>query len=469
MRSIGLARRISWSSARRAIAARRTLLGNSIWIAGQHGAEQVLRLGTNIVIARLLAPELLGTMLLINTLRTGGELLSDLGIGQSIVSDPQGRDPKFFNTAWTLQIIRGVVLFAIGILAAEPLARLYDSPELRLLIPVAAVVFLLSGLKSPSKFLLQKDMQVRRLALLGIGTGISSSIVHIGLALYTPTIWALIGGLLLSTAGGTIVSFFLIDWRIHAIRFDKDSARSILIFGKWVFASSLVFFLAMNFDRLYFAGAVPLATLGVYGIARTFSDTFTQLFIRLSRMLIFPKVAASRDRIGQLKRDLIPLRRVAVFSLAVVLGGVLSVSDLLIHLAYDARYADAAVFLPILLVGAWFATLASAGEAMMLGIGNSAGMAISNAAKLSVIVVAVPLILPIGLVPAIIVIVLAEAVRYGVLVWRKRAHGLSFIRQDVGATALFLFSAAAFRELAYLIGLTDGALEWLSSMRGFVG
>jgi uncharacterized membrane protein YhfC len=79
------------------------------------------------------------------------------------------------------------------------------------------------------------------------------------------------------------------------------------------------------------------------------------------------------------------------------------------------------------------------------------------------------LILPIGLVPAIIVIVLAEAVRYGVLVWRKRAHGLSFIRQDIGATALFLFSAAAFRELAYLIGLTDGALEWLSSMRGFVG
>lgn len=463
-----LARQISWPSVRRAIAARRTLLSNSVWITGQHGAEQVLRLGTNIVIARLLAPELLGTMLLINTLRTGGELLSDLGIGQSIVSDPHGRDPKFFNTAWTLQIIRGALLFVIGILAAEPLARLYDSPQLRLLIPVAALVFLLSGLKSPSKFVLQKNMEVKRLALLGIGTGISSSLVHIGLALYTPTIWALIGGLLLSTAGGTVVSFFLIDWRIHAIHIDKASAKSIITFGKWVFVASLVFFLSMNFDRLYFADAIPFATLGVYGIARTFSDTFTQLFIRLSRLLIFPKVAASRDRIGQLKRDVIPLRRVAVFSLAIVLGAVLSVSDLLIYLAYDARYADAAVFLPILLIGAWFATLASAGEAMMLGIGNSSGMAISNAAKLLVIVVAVPLVLPIGLVPAIAAIVIAEVVRYGVLVWRKRAHGLSFIRQDIGATAVFMLSAAAFRELTHLIGLTGGAFEWVSSMRAFI-
>ena len=143
----------------RAIASDRPALWKATtWVTLEHGIQQILRLGTNVALARLLAPELLGTMLLINTLRTGGELLSDVGIGQSIVSHERGRDPKFFNTAWTIQIIRGAVLFAIALLITRPVAELYDSPELTILLPVAALVFVISGFASPSKFLLQKDL-----------------------------------------------------------------------------------------------------------------------------------------------------------------------------------------------------------------------------------------------------------------------------------------------------------------------
>ena len=133
---------------RRATLGRAALLTATAWVTVQHGVQQALRLGTNVVLARLLAPELLGTMLLINTLRTGGELLSDVGIGQSIVSDERGRDPKFFNTAWTIQIIRGALLFAVALLITRPLAELYDSPQLTVLLPVAALDFLISGFTS---------------------------------------------------------------------------------------------------------------------------------------------------------------------------------------------------------------------------------------------------------------------------------------------------------------------------------
>ena len=76
---------------RKLIVPRLALLGAAGWIAAQHAVQQFLRLGTNVVLARLLSPELLGTMLLINTFRTGGELLTDVGIGQSIVSNPKGK------------------------------------------------------------------------------------------------------------------------------------------------------------------------------------------------------------------------------------------------------------------------------------------------------------------------------------------------------------------------------------------
>lgn len=452
---------------RKLITPRLSLLGAAGWIATQHAVQQFLRLGTNVVLARLLSPELLGTMLLINTFRTGGELLTDVGIGQSIVSNPKGAEPVFYNTAWTAQIIRGALLFVIGLAAAYPLAAVYDEPQFRLLLPVAALVFLISGFTSPSKFLLQKDMKVKRLALLGMGMGVTSSIFHISLALYTPTIWALIIGLLASTLGGTISSFFLIDWRIHFLVLDRSALHSMMHFGKWVFVSSLIYFAAMNFDRLYFADVVPFSLLGVYGIARTFSDSIMQLFLRFSRLMIFPKVAAARGEIKSLRRRITRLRRLALVVMALGLALLVAVSDQFIFHVYDERYRDAAIFLPILLMGTWFSILSAAGEAMLLGIGKSSGVAAANGAKLVLIVVSVPVLLPsVGIVGATIAYASADGARYAVLVWRKRGHGLSFLRQDFAATALFFLAIIVFREFTHLAGLTDSMSAWLRGAHG---
>src|SRR3546814_12761086 len=68
----------------------------------------------------------------------------------------------------------------------------------------------------------------------------------------------------------------------------------------------------MSFDRLYFADAIPLALLGIYGIARTFADTITLLFQRMGSLLIFPKVSASQQRGFDLQRAIRPIRLVTL-------------------------------------------------------------------------------------------------------------------------------------------------------------
>src|SRR3546814_2807432 len=114
-------------------------------------AQKTLRIVSNNILAGLLAPALLFTMLLINTLRTGGELLTDVGVGQSIVNNPRGSEPTFYNTAWTIQILRGLLLFALAIALTVPIARLYDKPELLVLLPAVAPIFILTGLTSPAR------------------------------------------------------------------------------------------------------------------------------------------------------------------------------------------------------------------------------------------------------------------------------------------------------------------------------
>lgn len=455
-----------WHSAlRRSLGSRRSLLGAAGWVSATFIAQQTLRLVSNVVLAWLLAPALLGTMLLINTLRTGGELLTDVGVGQSIVNNPSGNEPAFYNTAWTIQIVRGLILFALAIALTVPIARLYGKPELLILLPAVAPIFIITGLTSPARFLLQKRLEVRKLALFDLAAALFGTAVQIGLALYTPTIWALVWGLLIGTAGPAAASFFLIDWRSHRLRWEKEAVRAVLHFGKWVFLSSLIYFLAMNFDRLYFADAIPIALLGVYGIARTFADTITLLFQRMGSLLIFPKVSASQQRGFDLQRAIRPIRLATLLVAATGLALAVALADRFIYLIYDERYHAAGFFLSILLVGSWFGILATMADAMMMGVGKPSGVALSNGTKLVVIAVALPLLLPrYGMNAALFTFVIADAVRYAMLAWRKRGVGLSFLRQDAALTLFFLVLIFLFREATMLAGLTEGVGSWLAQV-----
>ena len=74
------------------------------------------------------------------------------------------------------------------------------------------------------------------------------------------------------------------------------SAANDTVLGALWLIGSCVFFASMNFDRLYLGKVAALELLGVYGIARTFSELVNSLILRLSATLIFPIVAAGESQ-----------------------------------------------------------------------------------------------------------------------------------------------------------------------------
>lgn len=443
------------------ISPRGWLLGATGWITIAYVVQQILRIATSLALAWILAPRLLGIMLLINTLRTGGELLTDIGIGQSIVNNTRGDRPEFYNTAWTIQVLRGLVLLVTGALLSVPLASLYNNADLHLLLPVASVAFLISGMMSPGRFMIQRYMRLKRLALFDMTTYALIAIIQVCLAAYSPTIWALIAGLLVAVTLQTMASFALLDLRAPSFVWDRQAAHEIIHFGKWIFASSLIYFAALNFDRLYLAKLVTITMLGVYGVARSYVDAILLLFQRLANLIVFPKISSAQLHLDELRRRVLPLRLLTTMAAALGLAFAVALADQFILFAYDERYRIAATFLPILLVGTWFAILAVLYDAMMLGIGKPSSTAWANAGKLLFIAVVVPNVLPKeGMIAAVGVFALAELARYAVLVWRARASGLSFFKQDMLVTVVFFASILAFRGLANVVGLGGGLAHW---------
>jgi O-antigen/teichoic acid export membrane protein len=392
-------------------------------------------LATNVALARLLAPELFGIMLIVNTLRTGIELLSDLGIGQNIVSNKNAEDPSFYNTAFTLQVVRGTILGLVCIALSNYLSALFDKPVLESILPIAAISFFLAGLESTCRFILQKRISLERLGRFEISMALVSLVAHLTLAWITPTIWALIIGGLISAAIATIGTHFLLPGVKNRFSWNRVYVWEIVHFGKWVFLSSILYFAALNVDRLYLAKLLPLAALGVYGIARSFSDMLTQFVTKFGNLIIFPLVAASSHEGEQLRKRLARSRLKLVMASSAGVALFATFSHMLITLLYDERYHEAAQLLPILSVGVWFAILSTLGESILLGLAKPIYSAASHGLKLGVLVAGLAFLLPrFGLMGAVYSIALAELARYLVVVIGQWREGLLFLRQDMVST-----------------------------------
>src|SRR5436190_6188902 len=87
-----------------------------------YGAQQAIRLGSNLVLTRLLFPAAFGLASMVWVITSGLVMLSDVAIHACVIQSKRGDEPDFLNTAFTVQAIRGVGLAVLMVLLGKPAA-----------------------------------------------------------------------------------------------------------------------------------------------------------------------------------------------------------------------------------------------------------------------------------------------------------------------------------------------------------
>lgn len=412
-----------------------------VWTIAGYGTSQILRFGSNLILTRLLFPKLFGLMALLNIFIIGLHLFSDIGIGPSIIQNKRGDDPAFLNTAWTLQIIRGFALWFCCVAIAWPVTKLYGEPQFLWLLPVVGLSTIITGFNSTALFTLNRHMAVAQLGIFELGGQIISLMVMLVWAWFSPTIWALVVGGLVSDSVRMVWSHRLIPGSCNRFAWDQDATNALFSFGRWIFISTALTFLATQADRLILGKLLSFEMLGVYGIAFVLADMPRQLIVVISGKVIFPAIA----RLSHLPREtlrakILQKRKFVVVVLALGLTVLISFGDILILALYDQRYTQAAWMLPILALGVWsnvlFQTL---GIPLLLAVGKPLYAAYGNFLRLLFISIGIPLGFSLkGVVGVAIVVALAELPLYGAVTYGLWREEMSAVAQDIKATALFL-------------------------------
>jgi O-antigen/teichoic acid export membrane protein len=414
----------------------------SVWSVLEYGSATGLRVVSSLVLTRLLAPAYFGEMTLVATLIVGINLLSDIGLGPSVIQSKRGDDPTFLNTAWTLQVIRGTALWLIALLIAWPMAAFYNNHHLLYLLPVLAFSNVISGFNSTNLLSLSRHMGVRRLFAIDGSMSVLSLVTTIIWALIWPSVWAIVGGQLVASAYRLVLSHIprIAPGIRNTFRWDRESLHSIVHFGKWILVGTAFFFFASQADRLILGKLITLTLLGVYGLAYQLSDLPRQVFLSLGSRVAYPFIA----KIIHLPREEFRVRflRYRLYSLAVG-GGLLCLmitfGDLIITHLYDKRYHEAAWMIPILALGLWHTLLYTTTLPVLFSLGKAKYNAYGNAAYAIAVGIGVWAAYHFFQMPgAVIAVAAGDFPMYLVILIGATREGIRPLKQDLLMTLAFL-------------------------------
>ncbi len=417
---------------------KRRVMGGAMWSMMGFGAGQAMRMVSHLAVAYFLFPEALGVIAIAQICMQGLEMFSDAGLRGSIIQHARGDNPDFVNTAWTVQVLRGVTIWILATLLAWPFSLVFaKSPYAdQTLFPVLLMVgssSLITGLKSTKLYTYARRIAVGRLTLLELGTQATKVCITVVAVWQLQSIWALVIGWLAGAAVHTIASHVFLPGPTNRFRWCPEAARSLFKFGRWILISSATAFLASQGDRLLMGTFKSLGLLGLYSIAFYLSQVGVMGIRSLSERVLMPMYAESlRDQPEALAKRLYRAR-VAMMSVALPALWTLmifgqQVVDLLYRGKHAAEYAQAGWMLQVLAAGAVIHCIEGMVSPVLLAAGNSFRLMVVLMIRTALLLTAVSvfalignftgLVVAIAVVPWVAYIAVIVAVRkYGVWFW----------------------------------------------------
>lgn len=339
---------------------RRVILGG-VWSIAGHFISQGIRLGGNLITTRLLMPEMFGVMAIANVLLIGIEMLSDLGVRQNIVQSRRGDDPVFLNTAWAVQIIRGALLgvivllmggflYAAGSINWFPQGSVYSDKILPFIIAVLALIPLIAGLESTKLATASRNLALGHMTVIEILAQVTGPAVIITWCYYYErSIWALVAGWFVVSLTRMILSHTILPGINNKWAWDRESAKDIYHFGKWIFVSSILGFLLNNGDRLLIGAFLSTSDLGVYSIAMMSINAVEAILRKVASGISYPALCEIyRDRRNRFCESYYKFRLPIDIAALLSAGVLFSSGQAIMNVLYDSRYQDAGWMLQLL-------------------------------------------------------------------------------------------------------------------------
>jgi O-antigen/teichoic acid export membrane protein len=329
---------------------------------------QVIVLVSNLILARLLYPEIFGVLGMATAITGLISVIQEAGFSSYLIYNKKN-DQELIRTAFYLNIGFSLILSLLTFLASDQISELYRNDEVETVIRYISLGLLFSSVGITSRALLMKDRQFKTLMIIDVTTEIVTQICAILLVLAH---YELLG----VTAKLVIRPFFLslltvlvkrhAFWGLPNVRRVKE----IFSYSMKVFGTQVFIYVNNNLDFFWVGKLFGSKILGLYAMAYQWSIIARFYIAGSVTKVLFPEISRHQDDKGKVRElYLSVLSRVAFLTLPVCFG-LFIISKEFVYLLYGSAWTDSIPIMKVLLLTGAITSVGAVGGAVFQGLGK---------------------------------------------------------------------------------------------------
>ncbi|MBU1044125.1 MAG: lipopolysaccharide biosynthesis protein [Candidatus Omnitrophica bacterium] len=363
----------------------RKIVHGGMWIFLWRIIEKLLGLIRLIVVARLLSPNdfgLLGVAALVTAILN---IFIESGFNQALIQKKETIQ-KFLNTAWTVQAIRGVFIFAIIWFIAPFAANFFNEPKSLNIIRFFSFTQVIDGFRNIGLVLFQKEMEFKKQFFCNIFPEIIALIATIWAAYILHNVWALVIGAIVCS-----VFIFIFSYAMHPYRprleFNLSKFKILISFGKWVIGYGILGFLIIQGDDILVGKVLGAAALGLYQMAYRISNLPATQITHVIIQVTFPAYAKMQDNIPRLREAYLRVLKIVGFISFPLAGLIFLFSSDFTEIFLGTKWMQMVPAMQVLCVFGLIRSLTSTTGPIFVGVGKPKIMTWLSSIQLIVMII----------------------------------------------------------------------------------
>ncbi len=354
MTEVNIGRKVAWGA---------------VWSIALNVVSRGLGLISILILSRLITPYDLGVYAAATIVIELVYVLTEVGI-YPVLIHRKNPDTIFYQTAWTVQVVRGFIIFMIVQLFTEYFIHIYSNDEaIHDVIQVVSITILLNAFSSIYLVNFQKNIDFKGLMKFNLTCRLIGFFATIIAAFILQSFWALaIGNIILACTRLALSHIYAPGPH----RFTFKSSRELLNVSRWLLIHEIASFISLKSDTFLITRFLGAKTLGIYEVGYQVAMAPTQeIALPVSRAL-FPGLAKLQDNKEKFS-DMFTITIGSIIYISLPAGvGLIMVADSLVASLLPENWHGAAEVIQILAIFGIFRVVFGPCVSALMGSGNMA-------------------------------------------------------------------------------------------------
>lgn len=310
---------------------------------------------TNMVLARILAPEAFGVIATITMIISFTDMFTDAGFQKYLVQHEfKSKHQKFqnANVAFWTNLLMSLLLWIIISVFSEEIAIMVGNPGLGMVITIACFQLPLTSFSSIQMALFSRDFDFKTLFIVRVISIILPFLVTIPLAIIGLSYWSIIIGSICAQLSNALVLTLKSAWKPRFF-YDVKILKKMLSFSVWSLIEAVSIWLTAWIDAFIIGYYLNEYYLGIYKTSTAMVNSLLALITAAITPVLFSTLSRLQNNDSEFKRIFFKFQKtfsVLVFPIGV---GVFLYSDFFTQILLGREWSEASS-----VIGIWALTSA---------------------------------------------------------------------------------------------------------------